>query len=231
MHNFSACVSNSRTYWQQNSKPALSSAIVNIFFYHLRSYRDSIEGGCSVLRHQLTHLPERLLSLCTATDFHLHKMAFLFHLEIKFFNFLCNNLWAGVSTVVQKPEKTKSIFSDWNWYNTQCLHFISFTAWFISQTFWFWPSKTHQAGGKLWHWIYESSWWCKGRVVCHRNVRIPLLYLAQGDGCKGSTISILPNYMLKSKMGWDASQAAQKMCYFCIPVAIFLLSKGTDQFH
>lgn len=45
MHNFSTCVSTSRIYWQQNSKPALSSAIVNVFLYHLWWYRDSIEKG------------------------------------------------------------------------------------------------------------------------------------------------------------------------------------------
>lgn len=82
MHNFSTSVSNSRIYWQQNSKPALSSAIVNVFLYYLWNYQDSMKAGFSaILCHQLTYLPEHLLSLHTATDFHLQKVAFLFHLE------------------------------------------------------------------------------------------------------------------------------------------------------
>lgn len=153
MHNFSTCVSTSRIYWQQNSKPALSSAIVNICLYHLWCYRDSIEAGL-VHPPPPAHAPARTPPLLAHSNRFLSSQSGIFVPSRNYINFLCNSLWIRVSTVGQKLEKTKSIFSDWSWCTTQYLHLISFTAWFISQTFWFWPSKTDQAGGKLRHWLY-----------------------------------------------------------------------------
>lgn len=68
-------------------------SVLLTFFSAIHGAAETLQKrGWSILCHQLAHLPERLLSLRTETDFPLYKEAlFSPHLGIIFINSLCNS--------------------------------------------------------------------------------------------------------------------------------------------